>query len=68
MFCCEFGSDNPCRCKILGPTLGFIIMIIMAIFCWPIGAIIWCCSKETGRSIMGAPFNAWRSVSAGCPI
>lgn len=66
--CCQFGADNPCGCKIIGPTLGFFLLIILAIFCWPIGAIVWCCSRETGVSIMRTPMNAWTAVSDAIPI
>ncbi|GAO46553.1 hypothetical protein G7K_0783-t1 [Saitoella complicata NRRL Y-17804] len=34
--CCQVTDQNPCRIKIVGPTLGFIIGICAAIICWPL--------------------------------
>ncbi len=40
MMCIEVGNtDNPCRCKVVGPTLGVIAGVLMAIVAWPAGLV-----------------------------
>ncbi|ORY85750.1 hypothetical protein BCR37DRAFT_377458 [Protomyces lactucae-debilis] len=57
--CFEFGSDrNPCRCRILGPTLGFVAMILVAIIAWPAGVIVMCCNRDQANKLFGAPAEA----------
>jgi hypothetical protein len=54
--CIECGSpDNPCRCKIVGPTLGFVAFCVAALVEWPVGAVVWCCDRMAGRRIMEQP-------------
>eukprot|EP00891_Asterochloris_glomerata_P006235 jgi/Astpho2/6235/Aster-03641 len=67
--CCEFGSpDNPCRCKIIGPTFAFIMMVLFAIVCWPCGAIIWCCARKAGNSLFEAPFRYYIAIKDAIPF
>ena len=47
MFACiQVGTDNACRCKVLGLTLDFIIGLVSACICWPLGALSNCCCLE----------------------
>ncbi|BBN17451.1 hypothetical protein MPTK1_7g14620 [Marchantia polymorpha subsp. ruderalis] len=55
-YCMECGNDdNPCRCKVIGPSVAFACFCIAAAIEWPVGAIIWCFKKSKGTSIMGHP-------------
>ncbi|KAJ7295961.1 hypothetical protein O6H91_Y152600 [Diphasiastrum complanatum] len=57
-FCVECGTtQNPCRCKIVGPTLGLVAMIIAAVIEWPLGAIIYPFRHTKGCRIMGQPVS-----------
>lgn len=48
--CSQVGShDNPCRIKIIGPTLGFIVGVVAAVICWPLGVILYCCNRCARR-------------------
>ncbi|CAM6048296.1 unnamed protein product [Sphagnum compactum] len=62
--CCPFGVPlcfecgsvrNPCHCRILGPTLGFIAFAAAAVVEWPIGAFVYCFRHMKGRRIMAQP-------------
>ncbi|KAJ7295960.1 hypothetical protein O6H91_07G121100 [Diphasiastrum complanatum] len=68
--CVECGTtQNPCRCKIVGPTLGFVAMIIAAVIEWPVGAIIYPFRHMTGRRIMGQPISVvYPRVSNAIPF
>jgi len=56
--CIECGSHaNPCRCKIVGPTLGFLAFLVAAVVEWPVGAVVWCFRHAKGRRIMGQPIT-----------
>eukprot|EP00897_Mesotaenium_endlicherianum_P009438 jgi/Mesen1/8522/ME000480S07880 len=56
--CIECGNtDNPCRCKIVGPTLAFVVFVVAAVIEWPVGAIVWCCNHKAGNRIMGQPIS-----------
>jgi hypothetical protein len=33
------------RVKILGPTLGFVVAVVAAVICWPLGVLIYCCNR-----------------------
>jgi hypothetical protein len=69
MFCIEIGSrQNPCRCKILGPTLGLLVGAVTAVFCWPAGALVYCCSHNTGKRLMGTPVSTYATVDNAIPI
>lgn len=28
-------DQNPCHCKVVGPTLGFAVAVCSAVVCWP---------------------------------
>jgi len=68
--CIECGSrDNPCRCKIVGPTLGFIAFLVAAVVEWPVGAVVWCFRHAKGRKIMGQPVtHVYPCVSNAIPF
>ncbi|GLJ05161.1 hypothetical protein SUGI_0012440 [Cryptomeria japonica] len=70
MFCIECGThDNPCRCKVVGPTLGFLLLLITALVLWPVGAIVFIFNKAKGRKIMSKPVNhIYPAVSHAIPI
>lgn len=54
--CVQCGThQNPCRCKIVGPTLGVVAFLITAVVEWPLGAAIWCFRHQKGRRIMHHP-------------
>ncbi|KNG80670.1 hypothetical protein ANOM_010935, partial [Aspergillus nomiae NRRL 13137] len=41
--CFQCGTDqNPCRCKVLGPTLGFCVTIVAAVCTVPIHYLLSC--------------------------
>ncbi|RYP14353.1 hypothetical protein DL765_006456 [Monosporascus sp. GIB2] len=69
IFCIQCGThDNPCRCKVVGPTLGFFVTVGMAIVCWPASLLCCCCMTETGKDVLGYPVKAGNAVSDAIPI
>jgi hypothetical protein len=54
--CFECGTlRNPCHCRILGPTLGFVAFAVAACVEWPVGAFVYCFRHLKGRRIMAHP-------------
>ncbi|KAJ3338593.1 hypothetical protein HDU93_009370 [Gonapodya sp. JEL0774] len=68
--CIEIGThDNPCRVKVIGPTLGAIAAVLTAVVCWPIpaksplkpvlsqfiGAIMWFIDRPYARRMFAKP-------------
>ncbi|KAF2502653.1 hypothetical protein BU16DRAFT_16508 [Lophium mytilinum] len=48
--CFQCGTDqNPCHCKVVGPTIGFAVTVVMAVVCWPASLFCCCCATETGK-------------------
>ena len=43
-------------------------MVVMAVFCWPVGALIWLCDVETGNAIMGTPAQVHQDVYSSIPF
>ena len=69
MMCIEIGTrQNPCRVKIIGPTLGLIVGAVAAVFCWPAGALVYCCSHDTGRKLFSTPVSTYQNVGGAIPI
>lgn len=68
MLCVEIGSNNPCRCKILGPTFGLVVGVVAAVICWPFGALVYCCNRPLGDRVFSAPVNIYGSVKNSIPI
>ncbi|PIA49995.1 hypothetical protein AQUCO_01300616v1 [Aquilegia coerulea] len=68
--CVQCGTqDNPCRCKFVGPTLGFVGFAIAAIIEWPVGAVVYIFKHSKGRRIMGHPVNVvYPKVSSCIPF
>ncbi|KAG6552058.1 hypothetical protein Mapa_006364 [Marchantia paleacea] len=68
--CVECGSHaNPCRCRIVGPTVGFVAFALAAVIEWPLGAVVWCFKHAKGRRIMGHPAAVvYPNVSSIFPI
>ncbi|KAG0590026.1 hypothetical protein M758_1G063200 [Ceratodon purpureus] len=60
---------NPCRCRILGPTLGFVAFAVAAAVEWPVGAFVYCFRHLKGRRIMAHPAAVvYPRVSSCLPI
>ncbi|KAK6913565.1 hypothetical protein RJ641_023166 [Dillenia turbinata] len=54
--CVECGTaSNPCRCKVVGPTLGFLAFAAAAVVECPIGAFVYYFRHAKGRRIMAHP-------------
>ncbi|KAL5811748.1 hypothetical protein ACOSQ3_026698 [Xanthoceras sorbifolium] len=68
--CVECGTrSNPCRCKVVGPTLGFLAFAVAAVVEWPVGALVYCFKHVKGRRIMAHPVTVvYPSVSNAIPI
>ncbi|KAH7439933.1 hypothetical protein KP509_04G082800 [Ceratopteris richardii] len=68
--CVECGvSDNPCRCKIFGPTLALAALSVVAVFAWPIGGIVYLVNRSKGRELMGLPVDrVYPAVNSAIPI
>lgn len=70
MFCIEVGNtDNPCRCKVVGPTLGLIFAILACIICWPCACIIWCCDQKAASRLFEFPLmKGYNGVKNSIPV
>ncbi|KAF9616342.1 hypothetical protein IFM89_029596 [Coptis chinensis] len=68
--CIQCGTrSNPCRCKVVGPTLGFVAFVVAAVVEWPIGAVVYIFRHMKGRRIMGHPARVvYPKVSRAIPI
>ncbi|KAF2536995.1 hypothetical protein F2Q70_00005972 [Brassica cretica] len=54
--CVQCGTrQNPCRCKVVGPTLGFVAFLVTGVIEWPVGAVVYIFKHSKGRRIMGHP-------------
>ncbi|TVY40110.1 hypothetical protein LOCC1_G005316 [Lachnellula occidentalis] len=48
--CFQCGTDqNPCHCKVVGPTIGFLSTVVLAVVCWPASIFCGCCMTGTGK-------------------
>ncbi|KAG2590436.1 hypothetical protein PVAP13_5NG402700 [Panicum virgatum] len=57
--CVQCGTrSNPCRCKVLGPTLGFVAFVVAGVIEWPLGAAVYLFRHRKGRRIMAHPATA----------
>ena len=69
MFACvQVGTDNPCRCKVLGPTVGFVVGALSAVICWPLGALSYCCNRPFADKSFGTPVGVFNSIANAAPI
>ncbi|KAI6691493.1 hypothetical protein NL676_028321 [Syzygium grande] len=68
--CVQCGTaSNPCRCKVVGPTVGFLAFAAAAIVEWPVGALVYCFRHGKGRRIMAHPATVvYPSVINAIPI
>ncbi|CAM8971025.1 hypothetical protein QQ045_029885 [Rhodiola kirilowii] len=68
--CVQCGTrSNPCRCKVVGPTLGFLAFCAAAVVEWPVGAVVYLFKHMKGRKIMAHPaMVVYPSVSKAIPI
>ncbi|KAI0516130.1 hypothetical protein KFK09_008802 [Dendrobium nobile] len=70
MLCVQCGTrSNPCRCKVVGPTLGVLACAVAAVVEWPVGAVVYIFRHMKGRRIMAHPVNVvYPCVSRSIPI
>ncbi|RMY59986.1 hypothetical protein D0863_11749 [Hortaea werneckii] len=62
--CIQCGTNqNPCHVKIVGPTLGFIVGVCMAIICWPAALLCCCCATDAGKRYVFVEKPAARMAS-----
>ncbi|EME83201.1 uncharacterized protein MYCFIDRAFT_153817 [Pseudocercospora fijiensis CIRAD86] len=71
--CIQCGTDqNPCHLKVVGPTLGFLVGILMAVICWPAAILCCCCATETGKKrsvrMLGAPADTSQAIGNAIPF
>ncbi|KAI3519328.1 hypothetical protein L1887_08358 [Cichorium endivia] len=68
--CVQCGTkSNPCRCKVVGPTVGFLAFAAAAIVEWPVGALVYCFRHMKGRRIMAHPATVvYPRVNRAIPI
>ncbi|KAL1553277.1 hypothetical protein AAHA92_13973 [Salvia divinorum] len=68
--CVECGTrSNPCRCKVVGPTVGFLAFAAAALVEWPVGALVYCFRHMKGRRIMAHPATVvYPAVTNSIPI
>ncbi|KAL5338655.1 hypothetical protein BJX70DRAFT_398405 [Aspergillus crustosus] len=67
--CFQCGTDqNPCRCKVVGPTLGFFVTIVAAVICYPASLFCGCCCTKTGKDMLAYPVKLNGQVSNAIPI
>ncbi|XP_044948441.1 uncharacterized protein LOC123397997 [Hordeum vulgare subsp. vulgare] len=68
--CVQCGTrSNPCRCKVVGPTLGFLAFVVTGVVEWPLGAAVYLFRHRKGRRIMGHPARVvYPRVSRAIPI
>ncbi|ESQ41739.1 hypothetical protein EUTSA_v10015148mg [Eutrema salsugineum] len=68
--CVQCGTrQNPCRCKFVGPTLGFVAFLVTGVIEWPVGAVVYIFKHAKGRRIMRHPSSVvYPKVSRAIPI
>ncbi|OCK85188.1 hypothetical protein K432DRAFT_287323 [Lepidopterella palustris CBS 459.81] len=69
VICFQCGTDqNPCHCKVVGPTIGFGVTVVMAVFCWPAALFCGCCATDVGKAVLAAPVDTGNSISNAIPF
>ncbi|KAH0463726.1 hypothetical protein IEQ34_006512 [Dendrobium chrysotoxum] len=70
MLCVQCGTrSNPCRCKVVGPTVGLLACAAAAVVEWPVGAVVYIFRHMKGRRIMAHPIHVvYPRVSSAIPI
>ncbi|KAL1590297.1 hypothetical protein WHR41_01231 [Cladosporium halotolerans] len=67
--CIQCGTNqNPCHVKVVGPTLGFILGILLAIICWPAAIFCGCCVSEAGKKMLAYPADTSGRISNAIPF
>jgi hypothetical protein len=67
--CFQCGNtDNPCRCKVVGPTLGFVVAALSAILFYPAGLVTYACDRKQSRALFSAPAQIQGKMSSGIPF
>lgn len=68
--CVQCGTrSNPCRCKVVGPTLGFVAFVVAGVIEWPLGAAVYLFRHRKGRRIMAHPATVvYPRVTRAIPI
>ncbi|KAJ8114096.1 hypothetical protein OPT61_g3933 [Boeremia exigua] len=57
-------DQNPCHCKVIGPTIGFVITVGMAIICWPASLLCCCCATDAGKKVLALPVDTGNAVNS----
>ena len=68
MFCVQVGTNNPCRCKVVGPTIGIIGAVLAALVCWPAGILGYCCCRGFADQAFAMPYETFNSIANAAPI
>ncbi len=66
--CVQVGTNNPCRCKVVGPTLGFLGALVAGLVCWPAGCLTYCCCRDFSNQAFGMPMEVFNGVANAAPI
>ncbi|KAL4915276.1 hypothetical protein BDW62DRAFT_188667 [Aspergillus aurantiobrunneus] len=67
--CFQCGTDqNPCRCKVFGPTIGFVVTVVAAVVCYPASIFCGACCTKTGKDVLAYPVKLNGKVSNAIPI
>ncbi|KAF2223975.1 hypothetical protein BDZ85DRAFT_273236 [Elsinoe ampelina] len=67
--CFQCGTDqNPCHCKVVGPTIGFFTAVVLAVVCWPASLLCGCCATDTGKKMLSTPADTSAAISNAIPI
>lgn len=68
--CIEIGTtQNPCRCKIIGPTIALILALLLIVLCWPLGAILYLvCARRTASNLFATPANTYLATKGAIPF
>lgn len=60
--------DNPCGCKVVGPTLGAVLGLVTAVVAYPMAAVTFCVDRYMSRRFMRAPVNMYIGTKSAIPI
>ncbi|KAF9664065.1 hypothetical protein SADUNF_Sadunf17G0117500 [Salix dunnii] len=53
--CIQCGTrSNACRCKVVGPTLGFLAFAVAAVVEWPLGAVVYLFKRMKVKCRLGS--------------
>ncbi|KAL1995081.1 hypothetical protein VTN49DRAFT_1268 [Thermomyces lanuginosus] len=67
--CFQCGTNqNPCRCKVVGPTAGFVACILAAVVCWPASIFCGCWATKKGSDMLGYPVKLNGQITDTIPI